>query len=106
MEINKITCLTDFESALKNDGLVVVKAAASWCNPCKMLTKTIESMDTIEGVHYFEFDVDEDNLSVLTERYGIMSLPTQLFFKNGEEVHKVVGALPKDKLKEEINSCL
>lgn len=69
----------------------IYKFSASWCNPCKMLSKTMSTLD----IPYTEIDVDENE--ELTEKYNIRNVPVLLFTDdNGNEVKRLVGAVSKD----------
>lgn len=88
--------LTDstFDNFVKENGNVVVDCWAAWCGPCRMLSPVIEQLaEERTDVKFAKLDVDK-NRSV-PMRYGIMSIPTLLYFKNGKLVDKTLGALPK-----------
>lgn len=69
----------------------VYKCSASWCNPCKMLAKTMESVD----IPYTNIDVDEDEDFVT--KYNIRNVPVLLFVdEEGNELKRLVGAVSKD----------
>ena len=86
--------LNSFEEALKGDKLVVVDFWAAWCGPCRMLAPMIEDLDKkYEGKAVIgKVNVDEEQ--ELAIRYGVMSIPTVIFFKNGEEIARKVGVMP------------
>ena len=75
-------------------GLAMVDFWADWCGPCKMLSPVIESLaDQYEGkVLVGKVNVDEE--PDLARRFGVMSIPTVVFLKNGKEVERKVGAMP------------
>lgn len=85
--------------AVKQAPLAVVDFNATWCGPCKMmapvLDQTAEAMS--DKLEFFALDVDENRK--LAADYGIMSIPTLGFFKNGQLVDKVVGFIPGAQLK-------
>lgn len=85
---------------------VVVDFWAEWCGPCKAITPAIEELaKTYEGqVEIGKLNID-DNTDT-TEEYAIRSIPTILFFKNGELVDKQVGAVQKTALEEKIKAML
>lgn len=85
------------EIVLKNEKPVLVDFWASWCGPCKMLAPVVEEFaeqqtDVVVG----KIDVDQHPL--LASKYGIMTIPTLMLFKNGEMVKKSIGVIPKDVL--------
>ena len=84
----------DFVEFLKNNPKVVVDCWAAWCAPCRMLAPTIDEIASEKpDVKFAKLDVDK-NRAVPT-KYGIMSIPTLLYFKDGKLVDKTLGALPK-----------
>ncbi|GAB4426815.1 MAG: thioredoxin [Anaerolineales bacterium] len=94
-EINEETFQTDVLDATEP---VLVDFGAEWCGPCKMLDPIIEqlSQEWQGKVKFVKIDADQ-NPNVLMQ-YGVMGIPTLLFFKNGEVVERVTGYQPKDKL--------
>jgi len=83
-----------FDKALTSGQLLMVDFWADWCGPCKMLAPVIEGLgDEYEGKAIVgKINVDEEQ--ELAIRYGVMSIPTVIFFKDGEEVARKVGVLP------------
>ena len=92
-ELNEQT----FDQAIAASPLVVVDFFATWCGPCKMLAPIL---DGIEGetpdVAFCRVDVDQ--APDLARRFGIMSIPTLIFFRDGNEFAKTVGVLRKPEL--------
>lgn len=85
--------------SLINDGLVLVDFFATWCGPCKMLSPVLEEIASDRaGVKIVKIDVDEN--SSLAKRYGIMSIPTMLLFKEGSLISTKNGFLPKELIEE------
>ncbi|WP_404453399.1 thioredoxin [Virgibacillus necropolis] len=84
-------------------GLVLADFWATWCGPCKMIAPVLEEIDgeMEEKVQIVKLDVDENQETA--GKYGVMSIPTLLLFKDGEVVDQVVGFQPKEALVELIN---
>jgi len=89
-----------FDEITKKYPLVVVDCWAPWCGPCRFLSPVIEKLSKeMRGkVVFAKLNTDENMLTA--SRYGIMSIPTLLLFKNGKLVDKSIGALPPDMLRD------
>ena len=86
--------MNSFEQALKGDKLVMVDFWASWCGPCRMLGPVVEKLaDQYEGKAVIG-KVNVDEQQELAVRYGVMSIPTVIFFKDGKEIDRKVGVMP------------
>ncbi|HIJ59032.1 MAG TPA: thioredoxin [Nitrospirae bacterium] len=91
---------------IKSKGLIMVDFWAAWCGPCKMLAPTIEELakEYAGKVQVGKLNTDEN--SEIASRYKIMGIPTVIFFKDGKEIDKVVGAVPKSQLKNKLDTYL
>ncbi len=97
----------NFEAeVLKSDKLVFVDMYAEWCPPCKMIAPLIDKLaEEYQGMAKIaKLNVDEAQEIAMT--YGAESIPTLLFFKQGEVVEKIVGALPYEVLAQKIKDNL
>jgi len=85
---------------------VVVDFWAEWCGPCKMIAPVLEEIaDEMNGkVKIAKLNVDENQQTAM--KYGVRSIPTLIMFKNGEPASTQVGAAPKGKLVDWINSSI
>jgi len=106
MGVDKVSDAT-FESAvLKSAEPVVVDFWAEWCGPCRMIAPALEEIaGTMNGkVKIVKLNVDENPATAA--KYGIMSIPTLMLFKNGELASRQVGAAPKQKLEQWITAAV
>lgn len=95
---------TNFESeVLKAKGLVVVDFFAQWCGPCKMMAPVIEKLaENYKGqMKIGKLDVDENG--DVSMRYEIQSIPTLIFFKDGQIVDKLIGFQSEEALRGKID---
>ncbi|HEX9285488.1 MAG TPA: thioredoxin [Nitrospirales bacterium] len=90
----------------KASGLVLVDFWAVWCGPCQMIAPCIEELATEYDGKLKVVKLNTDENPDIAGKYGIMSIPTLLFFRNGQPVEKVVGAVPKRLLKEAVDNLL
>jgi thioredoxin 1 len=97
----------DFEArVLQADGPVLVDFWAEWCVPCHMVSPVVEEIgrDKGEALRVAKLNIDEN--PEVTRKFGVMSIPTLMLFKDGAEAARVVGARGKDALLKEIDPHL
>lgn len=88
-----------------NNGVSLVKFAAAWCAPCKVLSKTLKRVEPdFPTVSFQEIDVDDH--PNLAKDYQIRSVPTIIVFRNSEEVARLVGSVPVDALRKVIRDAV
>ena len=84
---------------------VLVDFWAPWCGPCRIIAPHLEELDSErEDLTVVKINVDENPQTAA--KYGIMSIPTLILFKNGQVAKQVVGALPKSRLQQELEPAL
>lgn len=85
---------------------VLVDFWAEWCGPCRMVAPVVEELaEEYEGrISFVKLDVDQNPKTA--SKYGIMSIPTLLLFKNGSPVSNIVGFRPKAELKRSLDTVL
>ena len=85
-----------FDKALGEGKLMMVDFWADWCGPCRMLAPVIDQLaERYEG-KVVSGKVNVDDEQELAIRYGVMSIPTVIFFKDGTEIDRKVGVMPGD----------
>jgi thioredoxin 1 len=85
---------------------VVVDFWASWCGPCRMMGPVIEEVARDYAGKAKVFKVNTENNAQLTGEYGVISIPTMIFFKNGKPVDQVIGAVPKSVITKKLDALL
>ena len=106
MGVNKVSDASFEAEVLKANGPVVVDFWAEWCGPCRMIAPALEEIAGAMGdkVKIVKLNVDENPATA--SKYGIMSIPTLMIFKNGELASRQVGAAPRQKLEQWITAAV
>ena len=104
--IAAVTSASWDNEVLKSDGLVMVDFWAAWCGPCRIIAPTVEELagEYTGKLKVFKLNTDEN--PDVASRYKIMGIPTLIFFKGGEKIDQIVGAVPKPQLKAKIDALL
>jgi thioredoxin 1 len=103
-----ITDVTDsnFQAeVLESETAVLVDFWAPWCGPCRVIAPSLEEINAErDDLRLVKLNVDENQQTAA--RYDVMSIPTLIVFKNGEPAHRIIGALPKKRLVQELEPTL
>ena len=100
--MKNITDLT-FQEVILGNALVLVDFWADWCNPCKFLDPELEHLakEYEDKILFAKMDVDEH--TKVASEFGIMTIPTLILFKDGKEIERIRGAVPKEQIKEALD---
>jgi thioredoxin 1 len=97
---------TNFQAEVIESGeAVLVDFWAPWCGPCRIVAPHLEELDAErDDIRVVKLNVDDNPQTAAT--YNVMSIPTLLLFKNGQVAHQIIGALPKNRLLQELEPAL
>ena len=97
----------NFADTVKNNEVVVVDFWAPWCGPCRMIAPIIEELsEEFKDKGVVVGKVNTDEAPEIAGQFGIRSIPTVIFFKNGEAADAMIGAAPKQMYIEKIEALL
>ena len=99
MEVLKVTSENFEKEVLQSDKTVLVDFYADWCGPCKMLSPVVDSVAN-ENEDIKVVKVNVDNAQDLAIKYQVMSIPTLVVIKNGQEINRSVGVVSKSQIEE------
>jgi thioredoxin 1 len=103
--INEVTDTNFAAEVLEASTAVLVDFWAPWCGPCRIVAPHLEELnDARDDLIVVKLNVDENPETAA--KYGIMSIPTLIVFRNGQPAKQIVGALPKARLQQEIEPAL
>ena len=90
---------------LESDTPTLVDFWAPWCGPCRIIAPSLEELnDELDNFRVVKLNVDENQITAA--KYEVMSIPTLIVFKNGEPAKKIIGAMPKKRLQQELEPAL
>lgn len=97
MSVKTITTDNFSTEVLQAEKPVLVDFWASWCGPCRMLSPIVDAVaEERQDIIVGKINIDEQ--PALAEKYGVMTIPTLMVFKNGKAVQQSVGVVPKEKI--------
>ena len=97
MDVKKVNDETFEQEVLKSNILVLVDFYADWCGPCKMLSPTVDEVaQENDDIKVVKVNVDESQNTAI--KYQVMSIPTLVVIKNGNEVNRSVGVIDKEEV--------
>lgn len=94
----------NYKEILKSDKLVIIDVYAAWCKPCSVIAPILDKLseEYSEKVLIGKYNIEDE--VELCEKYNILSIPTLLFFRNGEMIDKCIGSFVTSTIKEKINN--
>ena len=100
MSVIKVTN-ENFNELISRENTTLIDFYADWCGPCRMLGPVIEEIaNEKKDLNVAKLNVD--TLKDLANQFGVRSIPTMIVFKNGKEIKRLVGFLPKEQILERI----
>jgi len=97
---------TNFQELLGSTSVALVDFWASWCGPCRMLSPTVDDIAAEYGDKITVAKCNVDDNEEIAEQFGIRSIPTLLFFKDGQLADKLVGLVSKADIEAKVNALL
>ena len=101
-----VTSATWEQEVLKAPGLVLIDFWAVWCGPCRMVAPIVDEISKEYAGKLKVLKLNTDENPDIASKYRIMGIPTLMFFKNGQTVDQIVGAVPKAQLKSKVDALL
>lgn len=96
--VHEITAANFDELVVNSSKPVLVDFWASWCGPCKMMSPVVDAIAEEKADHLVVGKINVDEQPALAQRFGVMSIPTILLFKDGKQVASSLGFMAKEKL--------
>lgn len=104
--VDEISSVEEFSNASKKD-VAIIDFHADWCMPCLMMAPIIDEISEkkeMRKVHFIKVNVDD--YPEISEKFGIMSIPTMVVLKKGKEAGRIIGASSVEALEEKLKKFL
>lgn len=102
----KIVQKDEFEKTINESKPTIVDFFATWCGPCKMLSPILEKVEEDSKGEFNIVKIDVDESYDVAKKYGIMSVPTMIIFKDGDEQEKIVGLRQKNQIEDAVRNYI
>lgn len=104
MELKEVDTKNFEDKVTKTNNIVLVDFFATWCGPCRMLSPILEDLneELNKEIDMYKLNIDE-SLDI-AKQYNVLSVPTMIIFKDGEEVERLVGLRQKSQIKEALSN--
>ena len=98
--------LTDetIQKSVDSDPLIFIYFWAEWCSPCKHFSPVVEDLKKEKNLNLFKMNADENPIS--SEKFKLTGIPTIIVIKDGVEVNRIIGGMPKHKLADRLKEWL
>jgi thioredoxin 1 len=101
-----IATTNNFSDIIRNNKVVLVDLWAEWCGPCRMLSPTVDEIEQLYTGKVEVVKCNVDDCQDVAVNYGVRGIPTLLYFKDGVEVDRTVGAVTKKEITDIIDKVI